>query len=244
MKVLACGVCHSDAVVGFKGFGNPLPMVPGHEIIGDVAQVPDSEGRWKVGDRVGGPWHGGHDSTCKACNRALFQMCDNEQINGVTRNGGYAEYVYLRTEAVVDIPRDVDPAAFAPLLCAGVTVFNSLRKQGITPGETVAVVGLGGLGHLALQYTSKMGYRTVAISSSDAKREFATKLGAHDYIDTSKGDVGEQLQKLGGAAAILLTAPNAKMIQPLLTGLGLTGKLIILAASGDNSEISTASMIS
>lgn len=143
-------------------------MTPGHEVIGNVVQVPDSEKNWKVGDRVGGGWHGGHDGTCKACKRGLFQMCENEQINGVTRNGGYGEYVYLRTEATVSIPTDVDPAVFAPLLCAGVTVFNSLRRQGITPGELVAVQGIGGLGHLALQYTNKMGYRTAAISSGSA----------------------------------------------------------------------------
>lgn len=242
VKVLACGVCHSDSAAGVQAFGNPLPVVPGHEIIGDVAQVPEGETRWKVGDRVGGPWHGGHDGTCKACQRGLFQMCENETINGILRNGGYAEYVYLRSEAVVPIPTEVDPAAFAPLLCAGVTVFNSLRQQKILPGETVAIQGLGGLGHLALQYTSKMGYRTVAISSSDAKRDFAMKLGAHDYIDGSKGDVGEQLQKLGGAACVLFTAPNEKLIPSLLNGLGPLGKLVILAAAGP-AEINTASMI-
>lgn len=218
-------------------------MTPGHEVIGNVVQVPDSEKNWKVGDRVGGGWHGGHDGTCKACKRGLFQMCENEQINGVTRNGGYGEYVYLRTEATVSIPTDVDPAVFAPLLCAGVTVFNSLRRQGITPGELVAVQGIGGLGHLALQYTNKMGYRTAAISSGSAKEEFARKLGAHEYIDSSKGSVGEQLQKLGGAACIIVTAPNAKMIPDLVAGLGMLGKLLILAASGEASEVNTTSMI-
>lgn len=181
--------------------------------------------------------------TCKACKRGIFQMCENEAINGITRDGGYAEYVYLRTEAVVPIPTDLDPAAIAPLLCAGVTVFNSLRKQGITPGDTVAVIGLGGLGHLALQYTSKMGYRTIAVSSGDAKREFATKLGAHEYVNSSKGDVGEQLQKLGGAACIIYTAPDEKMIQPLLNGLDIQGKLVVLAASGKPSEVNTTLMI-
>lgn len=181
--------------------------------------------------------------SCKQCKKALNQMCVNEQINGVTRDGGYAEYVILRTEAVVSVPQDADPVAFCPLLCAGVTVFNSLRNQKIIPGETVAVQGLGGLGHLALQYTSKMGYRTVAISSSDAKRDFATKLGAHDYIDGSKGDVGEQLQKIGGAACIILTAPNSKLIPQLLNGLGPLGKLLIVAAAPEPSEIMTAMMI-
>ncbi|KAJ4570220.1 hypothetical protein HRR94_004435 [Exophiala dermatitidis] len=169
-------------------------------------------------------------------------MCDNELINGVTKNGGYAEYVTLRTEAVVSVPQDVDPAAFCPLLCAGVTVFNSLRRQNVIAGSVVAVQGLGGLGHLALQYASKMGYRTVAISSSSEKKQFASQLGAHDYIDASAGDIGEQLQKLGGASCIIFTAPNQKLIPSLLQGLGPLGKLLILAASAPV-EINTASMI-
>jgi len=242
VKVLAVGVCHSDAVVQVAGFGNGFPIIPGHEAIGNVVAVPEGEKRWKIGDRVGGPWHGGHDGTCKACQRGLFQMCSNEAINGVTRDGGYAEYVTLRSEAVVRIPKEADPAAFAPLLCAGVTVFNSLRQQKILPGEIVGVQGLGGLGHLALQYTSKMGYKTVAISSSSSKEKFARELGAHTYIDGSKVDPGEALQKMGGAACIILTAPNAELIPKLLNGLGPLGKLLILAAAGPT-EINTASMI-
>jgi len=169
-------------------------------------------------------------------------MCENETVNGVFRNGGYAEYVTLRTEAVVPIPTDMDPAEVAPLLCAGVTVFNSIRKQQVAPGELVAVQGLGGLGHLALQYVRKMGYRCVAISSSSDKKEFASKLGSHEYIDGSKGDVGEQLLKMGGAALIVFTAPNQKLIPSLLGGLGPLGKLLILAASAPV-EVNTASMI-
>ncbi|EXJ94221.1 hypothetical protein A1O1_02614 [Capronia coronata CBS 617.96] len=242
VKVLACGICHSDAAVQHGVFGNSFPIIPGHEIIGDVVAVPDTEKRWKEGDRVGGPWHGGHDGTCKACQRGLFQMCDNELINGVTKSGGFAEYVTLRTEAVVSVPDDVDPAEFCPLLCAGVTVFNGLRRQNVLPGSVVAVQGLGGLGHLALQYTSKMGYRTVAISSSSAKKDFAMQLGAHDYIDASKGDIAAQLQALGGAACVIFTAPNQELIPPLLQGLGPMGKILVLAASAPV-EINTASMI-
>ncbi|OCT44900.1 Alcohol dehydrogenase 2 [Cladophialophora carrionii] len=242
VKVLACGVCHSDHAVRFGLLGNSFPIVPGHEVIGEVAAIPDTEKKWKVDDRVGGPWHGGHDQTCVPCQRGLFQMCENEAINGVTKDGGYGEYVTLRTEAVVRIPSDADPAEYCPLLCAGVTVFNSLRQQKVLAGSTVAVQGLGGLGHLALQYASKAGYRTVAISSSADKKDFATQLGAHDYIDASKGDVGEQLQKLGGASCILFTAPNEKLIPSLLNGLGPLGKLIVLAAAGPV-EVNTASMI-
>ncbi|EXJ55667.1 hypothetical protein A1O7_08596 [Cladophialophora yegresii CBS 114405] len=242
VKVLACGVCHSDHAVRFGLFGNSFPIVPGHEVIGEVAAIPDTEKKWKVGDHVGGPWHGGHDQTCVPCQRGLFQMCENEAINGVTRDGGYGEYVTLRTEAVVRIPSDADPAEYCPVLCAGVTVFNSLRQQKVLAGSTVAVQGLGGLGHLALQYANKAGYRTVAISSSAEKKDFAMQLGAHDYIDASKGDIGEQLQKLGGASCILFTAPNEKLIPSLLNGLGPLGRLIVLAAAGPV-EVNTASMI-
>lgn len=172
----------------------------------------------------------------------MFQMCANEAINGVTRDGGYGEYVTLRTEAVVRIPEDIDPAEFAPVLCAGVTVFNGLRNQHIIPGEIVGVQGLGGLGHLALQYANKMGYKTVAISSSGEKEKFARDLGAHEYIDGSKEDVGQALQKMGGAACIVFTAPNAKLVPGLLAGLGPMGKLLILAAAGPV-EVNLATMI-
>ncbi|ETN45081.1 uncharacterized protein HMPREF1541_09957 [Cyphellophora europaea CBS 101466] len=241
-KVLACGVCHSDAAVQVGAFGNSFPIVPGHEVVGEVVAVPESEKRWKIGDRVGGAWHGGHCGNCKACRRGLFQMCETETINGVMRDGGYAEYIDLRTEAVVKLDKEIDPAEYAPLLCAGVTVFNSLRQQGVTSGDLVAVSGLGGLGHLAIQYASKMGYRTVAISSSADKKKFASELGAHEYIDTSQGSAGEQLKAMGGASAILFTAPAEKLIPDLLQGLGPLGKLIVLAAAGPV-EINTALMI-
>lgn len=180
--------------------------------------------------------------TCKSCNRGLFQMCKNEAINGVTRDGGYGEYVTLRTEAVVRVPKEVDPAEYAPILCAGITVFNSLRNQHIIPGEVVGVQGLGGLGHLALQYANKMGYKVVAISSSAHKEKFARDLGAHEYIDGSKEDIGQTLQKMGGAACIVFTAPNAKLIPGLISGLGPLGKLLILAAAGPV-EINPSTMI-
>lgn len=170
---------------------------------------------------------------CKQCNRGQFQMCSNEAINGVSKDGGYAEYVILRSEAVVTIDRGLDVAVGAPLLCAGVTVFNSIRKMGITQGDTVAIQGLGGLGHLAVQYSRKMGYRTVALSSSDKKKDFAIKLGANDYVDGSKEDSGEALQKIGGAALVVVTAPNPKIIGGLLNGLAPGGKLLILAPVGD-----------
>lgn len=160
-------------------------------------------------------------------------MCENEEINGVTRNGGYAEYCTLRNEAAVQIPKDVPAADYAPLLCAGVTVFNSIRRIGITQGDIVAIQGLGGLGHLAVQYSRRMGYRTVAISSSDAKRDFATQLGANDYIDTSKEDAAEALQKLGGAALVVVTAPNPKIVGSMIDACDVGGKVLVLAPVGE-----------
>ncbi|KAI1279328.1 alcohol dehydrogenase [Xylaria sp. FL0933] len=232
VKVIACGVCHTDLFVATGAFGEFWPRIPGHEIVGDVVSVGSNVTRVKNGDRVGGPWHGGHDNSCRSCARGQFQMCDNGKINGVSFDGGYAEYVILRQEAVVRVPKDLDPAETAPLLCAGVTVFNAIRKQHVEQGNLVAVQGLGGLGHLAVQYASKMGYRTVAISSGSAKEEFARKLGAHDYIDTSKDDPVKKLQALGGAALIVATAPNPKAISPLIGGLQAGGKLIVLAPIG------------
>ncbi|KAK7547340.1 chaperonin 10-like protein [Phyllosticta citricarpa] len=232
IKVHACGVCHSDAMLK-EGMMGAVPRIPGHEIVGTIVAVGPGEKKWKVGDRVGGAWHGGHDGICKSCNRGFFQACDHAEVNGITRDGGYAEYSLLRTEAAVRVPEELDPAEAAPFLCAGVTVFNSLRKMNILAGDTVAVQGLGGLGHLALQYSRKMGYKTVAISSSDSKRDFAMKLGANAYIDTSKEDAAETLQKMGGASCIVVTAPNPKIIGPLINGLGIEGKLLILAPVGD-----------
>ncbi|KAI1843582.1 hypothetical protein JX265_007366 [Neoarthrinium moseri] len=232
VKVLACGVCHSDSFVQNGFFGEILPRVPGHEYIGTVVAVGEGVTKVSNGDRVGGAWHGGHDSTCRQCARALFQICDNKEINGVSRDGGYAEYAILREEAAVRIPAEADPAETAPLLCAGVTVFNGLRKLHVEQGNLVAVQGVGGLGHLAIQYANKMGYRTVAISSGDSKRDFAHKLGAHAYIDTSKDDAVTKLKEMGGAAAIIATAPNPKAISPLVSGLQPAGKLLVLAPVG------------
>jgi D-arabinose 1-dehydrogenase-like Zn-dependent alcohol dehydrogenase len=235
IKVHACGICHSDAFLQQGAFGpmGTFPRIPGHEVIGSVVAVGPDEKKWKIGDKVGGPWHGGHDGTCKACNKGLFQMCDNGLVNGVNRDGGYAEYSTLRSEAVVRIPQDADPAAYAPLLCAGVTVFNGIRNMNITPGDIVAVQGLGGLGHLALQYARKMGYRTIALSSSANKKDFAMQLGANEYIDTSKDDAAAKLQEMGGASLVVVTAPNPQIMGPLVNGLGPLGKVLILAPVGD-----------
>lgn len=235
VKVKACGVCYSDKYAQFNGMGGGFPLVPGHEIIGDVAAVGegvDAE-EWKIGRRVGGGWHGGHDGTCEPCKQGWFQMCDNPIVNGENRNGGYAEYCLLRAEAAVRIPAHVDPAKFAPILCAGVTVFNSIRNMSIKAGSTVAIQGLGGLGHLGVQYARRMGYRVVAVSRGADKEAAARALGAHEYIDSTKGDVGAQLRALGGAALAVTTASTADAITPLLSGLGVLGKLLVLSAPGE-----------
>lgn len=233
IKVLACGVCGTDEYVQQGVLPHPYPIVMGHEFVGDVVAVgSDATTRFRLGDRVGGAWHGGHDSVCRSCQRGEFQMCDNAVANGVSFDGGYAEYALLRAEAAVPLPRDADPAATAPFLCAGVTVFNGMRKMHVEQGNLVAVQGLGGLGHLAVQYARAMGYRVVAISSGAAKREFAAKLGAHEYVDSSAQDPVEALVGMGGAALIVATAPNATAIGHLAGGLQAQGKLLVLPIVG------------
>ncbi|TEA12852.1 Alcohol dehydrogenase patD [Colletotrichum sidae] len=233
VKVLACGVCHSDTAMQAGDFGEVFPRIPGHEVIGDVAAVGENVSRFSGGERVGGAWHGGHDGTCRQCQKGMFQTCSNGAVNGVSRDGGYAEYVLLRAEAAVRVPKDVDPADAAPLLCAGVTVFNSIRKMGVEHGSLVAIQGLGGLGHLGVQYASRMGYKVAVLSSGSQKKDFAMKLGAHEYIDSSATDPVKRLQELGGAALIVATAPNPKAIGPLTAGLAPGGKLCVLAPVGD-----------
>ncbi|KAF5393324.1 hypothetical protein D9757_000583 [Collybiopsis confluens] len=208
VKVLACGVCASDGLVKYGKI--PLPRTAGHEIVGDVVAVPAGESRWKVGDRVGSGWHGGHCGSCDSCGDGDFITCSNHVINGISQDGGYAEYATLRTEAVLPVPKELDPAEAAPLLCAGVTCFNSLRNvKGLKKGDIVAVQGLGGLGHLGIQYAKHMGFKVVALSQSESKRELATKLGADIYLDGSKVNQVEELQKLGGAKLGLAVDPHS-----------------------------------
>jgi len=231
VKVLACGVCASDDAVKHGMFGMKYPRIPGHEIIGNVVAVGSGVNRLKVGQRVGGGWHGGHCFDCGNCRSGDFVTCSNEDINGISRDGGYAEYVALRAEAVAVIPDGLDAAEAAPLLCAGVTTFNSIRNMDVHPGDIAAVQGIGGLGHLAVQFASKMGLHTIALSSSDSKRELATQLGAAEYIDGSKENQAEALASRGGAKLIVCTAPSPKVIQGLLPGLAVGGQLLVLAVS-------------
>ncbi|KAL4940535.1 hypothetical protein BDV06DRAFT_196355 [Aspergillus oleicola] len=234
VKVEACGVCFSDVFAQNNVMGGGFPLVPGHEIVGRVAAFGGKVSGWTVGDRIGGAWHGGHDGTCNACRKGWYQMCDAQVVNGETKNGGYAEYCLLNPEAAVRVPSHLPAAKYAPILCAGVSVFNSIRHMSISPGSTVAVQGLGGLGHLAIQYANRMGYHVVAISRDGSKEAFARKLGAHEYIDSSKEeDVGVTLQKLGGASLVVSTAPTAEVMTPLLKGLGILGKLLLLSLPGE-----------
>ena len=231
IKVEACGVCHSDAFVRSGGFpGMTLPRIPGHEIAGRVDAVGQGVTEWKPGERVGVGWHGGHCFVCGACRRGLFLNCENAKVTGISYDGGYAEYAVVPHEAVARIPEKLSAIDAGPLLCAGVTTYNALRNSGARPGQTVAVQGIGGLGHLGIQYAAKMGFRVVAISSGADKEALARQLGAHEYIDTKKTPAAEGLKKLGGADLILATAPHSEAIADAAQGLKPRGKLLIVAA--------------
>ena len=244
IKVEACGICHSDAFVKFGAFpGIEFPRVPGHEVAGVVDKVGDSVTAFKTGDRVGVGWHGGHCFQCERCRRGDFINCDNAKICGISYDGGYQQYMVAPWEAVARVPDELSPADAGPLLCAGITTFNALRNSGARPGDLVAVSGIGGLGHLGVQYASRMGFRTVALSRGEGKRALAKELGAHDYIDTSDG-ASAALQAMGGADLILATAPNAKVIADLTMGLSKRGKLLIVAAAADNVEFAPFNMLS
>jgi D-arabinose 1-dehydrogenase-like Zn-dependent alcohol dehydrogenase len=234
IKVEACGVCHSDVLVK-EGLwpGMPYPRIPGHEIAGRVDKVGDGVMQWKVGQRVGVGWHGGHDFTCEACRRGNFVLCQNEKITALANDGGYAEYMVSPAEAVAAMPDGLMPAEAAPLMCAGITVFNALRHSGAGPGDLVAVQGIGGLGHLGIQYARQMGFRTVAIGRGADKQQLARKLGAHEYIDTESANPVEALQKLGGAQTILATAPDSKAMSVLLDGLSGDGTLMMVGVGPD-----------
>jgi D-arabinose 1-dehydrogenase-like Zn-dependent alcohol dehydrogenase len=244
IKVEACGICHSDLLVK-EGLwpGIPYPRIPGHEVAGRVDAVGANVTQWTVGQRVGVGWHGGHDFVCDSCRRGDFALCANEKITGLSFDGGYAEYMVAPAEAVASIPEDLPADLAAPLLCAGITTFNALRNAGARPGDLVAVQGIGGLGHLGIQYAQRMGFRTVAIGRDKDKEPLAKKLGAHRYIDTAASDPAKELQALGGARLILATAPDAKSMGALLGGLGPNGKLLVVGASGDPMSVNGLMLI-
>ena len=234
VKVEACGVCHSDIFVKEGQWpGLQYPRVPGHEIGGQLDALGEGVTTWKIGDRVGVGWHGGHDFVCDECRRGDFAMCVNRKVTGIDYDGGYAEYVVVPAETLAAIPDQLPAEEAGPFMCAGVTVFNALRNSGARPGDVVAVQGIGGLGHLGVQYARKMGFKTVALGRGKDIEPLAIKLGAHHYIDSSAVDTVAELQKLGGARVILGTAPSAKAITDVVGGLGINGNLLIPAAPND-----------
>jgi D-arabinose 1-dehydrogenase-like Zn-dependent alcohol dehydrogenase len=231
IKVEACGICHSDALVKEGQWpGLQYPRVPGHEIAGRIDAVGADVTQWKPGQRVGVGWHGGHCFQCDPCRRGDFMNCKFEKVTAIHFDGGYAEYVIVPAEAVALMPDDLPADEAAPLLCAGITVFNALRNSGARAGDLVAVQGIGGLGHLGIQFARQMGFRTVAIGRGGDKQPLAKKLGAHEYIDTSAGDPAAALQKMGGAHVVLATAPDSKSMSALVDGLVPRGTLLVIGA--------------
>jgi D-arabinose 1-dehydrogenase-like Zn-dependent alcohol dehydrogenase len=244
VKVEACGVCHSDFVVK-EGIwpGIEYPRVPGHEIAGRIDALGPDVTLWKQGQRVGVGWHGGHCFQCEPCRRGDFINCKFEKITAIHFDGGYQEYMIAPAEAVAAMPDDLRDDEAAPLLCAGITVFNALRNSGARAGELVAVQGIGGLGHLGIQYARQMGFRTVAIGRGADKQSLARKLGAHEYIDDAAGDSAQALQKLGGANVVLATAPDSKSMANLVNGLGPNGTLLVVGAGSDAISVTPLQLI-
>jgi D-arabinose 1-dehydrogenase-like Zn-dependent alcohol dehydrogenase len=238
IRVQACGICHSDVVAKEGLFpGISYPRVPGHEVAGVIDEVGAGVTAWKKGERVGVGWHGGQDGTCLACRRGDFVNCANAKICGTTYDGGYQEYMVAPVEGLAHIPESLDVAEAAPLMCAGVTTFNALRHSGALPSDLVAVQGIGGLGHLGVQFAKKFGYRVAAVGRGSVNAALAKKLGADVYIDSSATDPAAELQKLGGASVILATATSGKSMAALVGGLGVNGSMVVVGAPTDSIEV-------
>jgi D-arabinose 1-dehydrogenase-like Zn-dependent alcohol dehydrogenase len=244
IAVQACGVCHSDMFVKEGHWpGLQYPRITGHEVAGVIDEVGPGVTAWRRGQRVGVGWHGGHCGQCVPCRRGDFINCQNLRITGFTHDGGYAQYMIASSDTLALIPDALSPAEAGPILCAGITTFNSLRHSGALAGDLVAVQGLGGLGHLGIQFASKMGYHTVAIGRGKDKGPLALKLGALRYLDSDAVKVAEELTKLGGASVILATAPNSKAMSDLIEGLGVGGKLLVVGASADPISVTPIQLI-
>jgi D-arabinose 1-dehydrogenase-like Zn-dependent alcohol dehydrogenase len=238
IKVQACGVCHSDSFTKEGLFpGIQYPRVPGHEIAGIIDVVGKDVSEWNPGQRVAVGWHGGNCGHCDSCRRGDFVTCTYLQVPGIAYDGGYADYVIVPTEAVASIPAELSPTEAAPLMCAGITTYNALRNSGAREGDTVAIIGVGGLGHLGIQFASKMGFKTVAIGRGKDKEDLVKKLGAAHYIDSKSQDTVEELVKLGGAKIILGTVPSGKAMGAVLGGLAVNGKLIMIGVSDEALEV-------
>ena len=244
IKVQACGVCHSDMFTKEGALpGISYPRSPGHEIAGVVEALGEDVADWKVGERVGVGWHGGNCFRCEPCRRGDFVNCRFLKVPGISYDGGYAAHVIAPVEALAHIPDALKPEEAAPLMCAGITTFNALRHSGAMPSDLVAVQGIGGLGHLGIQFAAKFGYDVIAIGRGEDKQGLALKLGARRYIDSARQDVAAELTKEGGARAILATAPDAKSFGPLVDGLGVQGKLVIVGASVEPFAVSSLQLI-
>lgn len=244
IRVQACGVCHSDVFTKEGAFpGISYPRVPGHEIAGVIDALGEGVTTWKEGERVGVGWHGGQDGTCLSCRRGDFVNCVNVKVCGISYDGGYQEYMVAPVEAVAHVPESLDVADAAPLMCAGITTFNALRHAGALPSDLVAIQGVGGLGHLGIQFATKFGYRVAAIGRGTANAALAKKLGADIYIDSAAGDPAAELQKLGGASVILATAPSGKAMSALIGGLGPNGTLVVIGATTDPIEVTPVDLI-
>jgi D-arabinose 1-dehydrogenase-like Zn-dependent alcohol dehydrogenase len=244
IKVDACGVCHSDVLTMLDLWpGISYPRAPGHEIAGVIEALGPQTNGWEVGDRVGLGWHGGHDGTCDRCRRGDFITCRSLRIPGIAYDGGYAQYVIAPAVALARIPDELSAVEAAPLMCAGVTTFNSLRNSTARPGDLVAILGIGGLGHLGVQYAAKMGFNTVAVARGRDKEELARSLGAAEYLDSQTADIGAELQQLGGAKLVLSTITSAAAMKPALDGLGVDGQLLVVGASQDPLPVNTSAMI-
>jgi D-arabinose 1-dehydrogenase-like Zn-dependent alcohol dehydrogenase len=244
VRIQACGVCHSDSVTvqGLFPFIT-YPRVPGHEVIGLIDAVGEGVVPWKTGQRVGVGWYGGHCGHCEPCRRGDLVACQNPLIPGLTYDGGYADYIVVPADALAAIPDSFKSAEAAPLLCAGITTFNSLRNTGAKPPDTVAILGLGGLGHLGVQFAAKMGFNTVAIGRGADKAKFAHELGARHYIDSTSENVAEALQKLGGARVILATVPDNDAMSDAIGGLGYAGEFVLLGVSMTPLQVTTIPLI-
>jgi D-arabinose 1-dehydrogenase-like Zn-dependent alcohol dehydrogenase len=245
IKVKACGVCHSDVLTKEGSWpGIQYPRVPGHEVAGIIEELGAGVSVWKKGQRVGVGWHGGQDNTCRQCRRGDFRNCENLKIAGISYDGGYQQYMVAPIEALVPIPDTLNDVEAAPLLCAGITTYNALRHSGAFPGDLVAVQGVGGLGHLGIQFANKFGYHVAAIGRGSENAPLAKKLGASVYIDSKSTNAAQELQKLGGAQVILATAPSSKAMSELIDGLGANGKLIVIGAAFDPIQVTPIQLIS
>jgi D-arabinose 1-dehydrogenase-like Zn-dependent alcohol dehydrogenase len=244
IRVQACGICHSDTITK-EGLlpGISYPRVPGHEVAGVIDEVGAGVKEWKKGQRVGVGWHGGQDGTCLACRRGDFVNCSNGKVCGISYDGGYQEYMVAPVEAVAKMPESLDPAEAAPLMCAGITTFNALRHGGALPSDLVAIQGIGGLGHLGIQFAKKFGYQVAAVGRGSENAELAKKLGADLYIDSAKTEPAAALQELGGAKVILATAPSSKAMSALVGGLAVNGTLVVVGAPADPIEVTPLQLI-